>query len=145
MTSPRMALYWATSCGGCEVAVANLHELFLELAEQVELFFCPALVDRKKKDVEALPDAGLALTLFNGALRTDENVEMARLLRRKSRLLVAFGACAQAGGVPALSNRRPAGRPPADAVRRPARRVAPARAVAVCPRGCCTCRASTRP
>lgn len=84
--------------------MVNLHELFLELADEMELFFCPALVDRKKKDVEALPDGGLELTLFNGALRTDENVEMARLLRRKSQLLVAFGACAQSGGIPALSN-----------------------------------------
>ena len=48
--------------------------------------------------------ASLFLTLFDGAIRTDENLEMAQLLRRKSKLLVAFGACAQGGGVPALSN-----------------------------------------
>jgi F420-non-reducing hydrogenase small subunit len=101
---PKLALYWASSCGGCEVAVVNLHELFLEVCERYEFFFCPAFLDTKRSDVEALPDGGLALTLFNGAIRTDENVEMAHLLRRKSALLVAFGACAQCGGVPALSN-----------------------------------------
>lgn len=100
----KLALYWAASCGGCEVALANLHERFLELTQQLELFFCPAFVDTKTPEVRALPDGALALTLFNGALRTEENLEMARLLRRKSRTLVAFGACAQSGGIPALSN-----------------------------------------
>jgi F420-non-reducing hydrogenase small subunit len=66
--------------------------------------FCPCLLDTKKKDIEALPDGAIAVTLFNGALRTEENVEMARLLRRKSRLLVAFGSCAKGGCVPALAN-----------------------------------------
>jgi F420-non-reducing hydrogenase small subunit len=100
----RLALYWASSCGGCEIALANLHDLFLELTAQLELFFCPAFVDTKTKDVLSLPDGAIALTLFNGALRTDENVEMAQLLRRKSRVLVAFGTCAHCGGIPALSN-----------------------------------------
>jgi len=103
-SKPKLALYWASSCGGCEIAVVNLHQLFLELAEEFDLFFCPCLLDRKKRDVEALPNGALAVTLFNGAIRTDENVEMAELLRRKSKLLIAFGACAQAGGVAALSN-----------------------------------------
>jgi F420-non-reducing hydrogenase small subunit len=101
---PKLALYWASSCGGCEIAVVNLHELFLELTERFDFFFCPCLLDRKRKDVEALPDGALALTLLDGAIRTEENLEMAQLLRRKSRLLVAFGACAQGGGVAALSN-----------------------------------------
>ena len=103
-SKPKLALYWASSCGGCEVAVVNLHELFLEVAEEFDFFFCPCLLDRKKRDVEALRDNALAVTLFNGAIRTDENLEMAQLLRRKSRLLIAFGACAQGGGVAALSN-----------------------------------------
>jgi F420-non-reducing hydrogenase small subunit len=101
---PRLAIYWASSCGGCEVAVANLHERFLDLAERFELFFCPCLLDTKRAEVEALPDGALAVTLFNGSIRTDENAEMARLLRRKTQTLVAFGACAHTGGVPALSN-----------------------------------------
>ncbi len=101
---PKLALYWAASCGGCEIAVVNLHDRFLQLTERCELVFCPALLDTKKKDLAALPNGALAVTLFNGALRTDENVEMAQLLRRKSRVLVAFGACARSGGIPALSN-----------------------------------------
>lgn len=101
---PKLSVYWASSCGGCEIAVVNLHEKFLKLDEHFELVFCPCLMDTKKAEVEALPDATIALTLFNGAIRTEENEEMARLLRRKSQLLVAFGICSFQGGIPALSN-----------------------------------------
>jgi len=97
-------MFWASSCGGCEIALVNLHEKILEVDRHFDFVFCPCLLDTKTKDVEALPDGGLALTLFNGAIRTDENEEMARLLRRKSALLIAFGSCAAAGGIPALSN-----------------------------------------
>lgn len=101
---PKLALYWGASCGGCEVAVLNLHERFLEMAEQFDFFFCPCLLDTKKETIEALPDTAIALSLFNGAVRTDENLAMARLLRQKSALLIAFGSCAAEGCIPGLSN-----------------------------------------
>jgi F420-non-reducing hydrogenase small subunit len=101
---PKLAVYWSASCGGCEIAVANLHEHILDVAAHFDFMFCPCLLDTKKKDIEALGDGAIAATLFNGAIRTEENREMARLLRRKSRLLVAMGACAATGGIPALSN-----------------------------------------
>jgi F420-non-reducing hydrogenase small subunit len=86
------------------VAVANLHEHLLDVAEHFDFMFCPCLLDTKKKDIEALADGEITATLFNGAIRTEENREMAQLLRRKSKLLVAMGACAASGGIPALSN-----------------------------------------
>src|ERR1017187_7180808 len=61
-------------------------------------------MDTKIADVDAMPDESIAIILFNGAIRTEENEEMARLMRRKSQLLVAFGACSFQGGIPALSN-----------------------------------------
>ena len=110
---PQLSIYWAASCGGCEIAILNLHERLLDLDAAFDLVFCPCLLDTKKKDIEALPDRSIALTLVNGALRTGENREMARLLRRKSQLLIGFGACAHQGGIPALANLDPAGPLPA--------------------------------
>ncbi len=101
---PKLAAYWSASCGGCEIAIANLHEHILDVAAHFDFMFCPCLLDTKKKDIEALPDGAITATLFNGAIRTAENLEMARLLRAKSKLLIAMGACATSGGVPALSN-----------------------------------------
>jgi F420-non-reducing hydrogenase small subunit len=61
-------------------------------------------MDFKYKDLEALNDGEIAATLINGAIRMDEQEEMARLLRRKSQVLMAHGACAHLGGVPGLAN-----------------------------------------
>jgi F420-non-reducing hydrogenase small subunit len=101
---PKLAMYWAASCGGCEIALANIHEAILEVDAHFDFMFCPCLLDTKKKDIVALADGEIFLTLFNGALRTEENLEMAELLRRKSKLFVAFGSCAATGGIPALAN-----------------------------------------
>jgi F420-non-reducing hydrogenase small subunit len=101
---PKLSMYWASSCGGCEIALVNLHEKILEIAEHFDFFFCPCLLDTKYRDVEALDDGAIALTFFNGAIRSAENQEMAHLLRKKSRLLVAYGACSSGGCIPALSN-----------------------------------------
>ena len=101
---PTLAIYWASSCGGCEIAFANLHDRLLDLDARFQLVFCPCLMDAKTKDLRSMPDGGIDITLFNGAVRTKENEEMAALMRRKSRVLVAYGACAAGGGVPALSN-----------------------------------------
>jgi F420-non-reducing hydrogenase small subunit len=54
--------------------------------------------------VHGYPDDYIDLCLFNGAIRNAENEEMAHLLRRKSKVLVAFGSCAHEGCIPALSN-----------------------------------------
>jgi F420-non-reducing hydrogenase small subunit len=61
-------------------------------------------VDAKYKDVEAMPDGHIDVCLFNGAIRTEENEHLAHLLRRKSKVLVAFGSCAHEGCIPGLAN-----------------------------------------
>jgi F420-non-reducing hydrogenase small subunit len=101
---PKIGIYWCASCGGCEEAVVDLAEDILDLLDKVEILFWPVAMDFKKADVAAMPDGSLAVTLLNGAIRTSEQEEMARLLRRKSQLLIAYGACAHMGGIPALAN-----------------------------------------
>ncbi len=100
----RFAMYWASACGGCDIAVLNLHEAILDFAERFEIVFWPAVMDAKYTDVAALPDASIDVTLFSGGIRTQENADLARLLRRKSALLVAFGSCANEGCIPGLAN-----------------------------------------
>lgn len=110
MTGParhRLAIYWAASCGGCDISILNLHEAILDVAERFEIVFWPAAMDAKYADIEALPDASIDLTLFSGGIRSTENEHLARLLRRTSRILVAFGSCATEGCIPGLANLRP--------------------------------------
>lgn len=104
---PKFAMYWAASCGGCEIAVLNIHEKILDVDANFEVAFWPVAMDAKYKDVEAMEDGSILLTLFNGGIRTDENEHIAKILRKKSQILVAFGACAVDGGNPGLANLTP--------------------------------------
>ena len=104
---PKIGFYWCASCGGCEEAVVDFAEDILGVVEAVDIVFWPVAMDFKKKKVEAMPDKSIVATLLNGAIRTSEQEEMARMLRRKSQYLIAYGACAQLGGIPSLANQFP--------------------------------------
>ena len=101
---PKFAMYWAASCGGCEIAVLNIGERLLDVGAVFDIVFWPVATDFKYDDVRGYPNDYIDLCLFNGAIRTSENEEIAHLLRQKSKILVAFGSCASEGGIPALAN-----------------------------------------
>ena len=101
---PKLALYWASSCGGCEIAVLAIHEAILDVAAAFDIVLWPCVMDFKRKDIEALADGEIDVCLFNGAIRNDENAEWAHLLRQKSKVMVAFGSCASEGCMPGLAN-----------------------------------------
>ncbi len=101
---PKLALYWASSCGGCEIAVLAVHEKILDVAAAFDIVFWPCAMDFKISDVEALADGEIDVCLFNGAIRNDENEHMAKLLRRKSKVMVAYGSCSSEGSMPGLAN-----------------------------------------
>jgi F420-non-reducing hydrogenase small subunit len=104
MAKPKLALYWAASCGGCDVAVLDTNEKILDIANLCDIVFWPIAVDFKYHDVEAMQDGEIDLCLFNGAIRNSEQEKIARLLRAKSKVMIAFGSCACFGGIPGLAN-----------------------------------------
>jgi F420-non-reducing hydrogenase small subunit len=99
-----LAMYWAASCGGCEISTLNIGSHILDVDAAFDIVFLPCIADFKYEHVRAYDDGYIDLCLFNGAVRNEENEEMAKLLRRKSKVLVAFGSCASSGCIPALSN-----------------------------------------
>jgi F420-non-reducing hydrogenase small subunit len=103
-TKPKIAIYWCASCGGCEETVVDLAEDILGVVEALDIVLWPVAMDFKYSDVHAIPDGALLATLLNGAIRSSEQEEMARLLRRKSQYLIAYGSCAVTGGIPGLAN-----------------------------------------
>ncbi len=104
MPKPKLALYWAASCGGCEITILDIEEKIFDVAEFFDIVFWPCAMDFKYGDIESMEDNSIDITLFNGAIRNDENKYVAELLRRKSKLLVAFGSCASEGCIPGLAN-----------------------------------------
>ena len=99
-----LAIYWGAACGGCCVSVLDVHEQLFDVTAAANLVFWPIALDIKYADVEAMQDGFIDVTLFNGAVRNSENEHMAKVLRQKSKILVAYGSCAHLGGIPGLAN-----------------------------------------
>jgi F420-non-reducing hydrogenase small subunit len=100
----KLAIYWAASCGGCEISIFQIDAKILDVAAAFDVVFWPCATDGKVRDVERMADGEIDVCLFNGGVRTSEQEYMARLLRRKAKVLVAFGSCAQEGGIPGIAN-----------------------------------------
>ena len=47
----KLAMYWAASCGGCEISILNIHENILVVDEVFDIAFFPCIADFKTKDV----------------------------------------------------------------------------------------------
>ena len=101
---PKIAFYWCASCGGCEEAIVDLAEKILDVVAVADIVFWPVALDFKRRDVEQMPAASIFASFLNGAIRTSEQEEMAKLLREKSTYVISFGSCSQTGGIPGLAN-----------------------------------------
>jgi len=98
----RVAFAAGASCAGCDAALVDLCEGFLSLADGVEFVFWPIALDFKLEDLRRLEEVDVVM--YAGAVRTDEQEEIAKLLRKKAKVVVAVGSCACFGGVPSLAN-----------------------------------------
>jgi len=83
-------------CFGCHMSLLDLDERLFELAERVELDRSPLT------DIKELGDCDLGL--IEGGVCNAENVHVLMEFRARCKILVAIGACALNGGVPAMRN-----------------------------------------
>jgi len=83
-------------CFGCHMSLLDIDERILELVELVEFDRTP-LTDIKKV---GKCDIGL----IEGGVANAENVQVLREFRNNCDILVAVGACAITGGIPAMRN-----------------------------------------
>ena len=88
---------WLSGCSGCHVAVADLHEKLLNLVDEVEFVRIPVLADEK-----GYPKADIGI--IEGGVCNAENVHVLREFRKNCKVLIAIGACAINGGLPAQRN-----------------------------------------
>ena len=88
----KIGMYWASSCGGCDISLLEIGSRILDLVQVEEVAFWPCVADFKYESVAGYPDGHLDVCFFNGGVRNSEQEEIARLLRNKSRMLVAYGA-----------------------------------------------------
>jgi len=103
---PKIAIAWLGSCGGCDEAVVDINKDILKVAEATDIIFWPVALDFKYHHLEALGKGEIALSIINGNVRNSEHEEVAKLIRAKTRVVLAFGACACFGGTPGMANFR---------------------------------------
>jgi F420-non-reducing hydrogenase small subunit len=104
MGKPKIAICWLGSCGGCDEAVVDINEVLLGVAGAVDIVLWPVAMDFKYDRLRKMKNGEIVLGVINGHVRNSEQEEIAKLLREKSQLILAFGACACLGGTPGLAN-----------------------------------------
>lgn len=100
----KIAQYWGAGCGGCDVALLDIDAKILDVHAIAQVVFWPIGFDGKLKEIEAMPDKSITVSFYNGAIRNSENEHVAKVLRQKSVVMIAFGSCACFGGTPGLAN-----------------------------------------
>ncbi len=103
---PKAAIYRLMGCGGCDEAIMDLNDLILRVAEAYDIVIWPMAMDTNYDRLQAMKDGEIAFSIVHGSIRNSEQERMARLLRKKSQLVLAFGACACFGGMPDLADLR---------------------------------------
>ncbi len=85
-------------CAGCVSSLLNAGNAILEiLLEDFKIFYSPTFMDLRE-----IPEVDLAIV--EGGVRTEEDENLIREVRAKSRILVALGMCATHGGITSLGN-----------------------------------------
>jgi NAD-reducing hydrogenase small subunit len=93
----RLATVWLAGCSGCHMSFLDLDEWLFELAKVADVVYSPIM------DVKEFPQ-NVDVTVVEGAVANEENLETIRKVRERSRLVVALGDCAITGNVTSLRN-----------------------------------------
>jgi len=108
----RIATTSLSGCFGCHMSLLDIDERLLELAGLVEFDRSP-ITDIKHCSQHC------DVALIEGGVCNAENVHVLRELRANSKILVALGACAINGGLPAQRNHLDVGKCLSQAYRTP--------------------------
>ncbi|MFZ6020841.1 MAG: NADP oxidoreductase [Chloroflexota bacterium] len=98
MSKPKVASDWMAGCAGCHMSLLDMDERIIQIAELVDLRSTP-ITDLKHPD-----ESGVDVGILEGGINNTSNEEVAKMMRKRCKILVALGDCAVFGGVPAMRN-----------------------------------------
>jgi len=105
MSKPKVAYYLAGGCAGCDISLVDTGDLLVDVLNELDLvFFAPTLIDAKYEDLISMPDGSIDIGFFSGNVRNKEHEHMAKVMRDKCKILIAFGLCACTGCIKGLVN-----------------------------------------
>ncbi|MDO8804825.1 MAG: cytochrome B [Elusimicrobiota bacterium] len=97
MTKPKIAFFDLSCCEGCQLQLANMGELLLDVLELVDVVEFREVMSEKW-------EGNFDVALVEGSVTDDHSEERLKAIRGRSKVLVAFGACAATGGVNGMKN-----------------------------------------
>jgi sulfhydrogenase subunit delta len=97
MAKPRAGFYAITGCQGCLLSVIFNEDEILDIVKALDIVAFPFI---KGKNSEGPLD----LCFIEGTVVSRDDLQMVNRLRERSKVVIALGACACHGNVPALRN-----------------------------------------
>lgn len=94
---PRLAVWKFASCDGCQLSLLDCEDELLALADAVHIAYFP-------EATRAAMNGSYDISLIEGSITTPQDAERILDVRKRSRTLIAIGACAVSGGIQALRN-----------------------------------------
>lgn len=94
---PRVATVWLDGCSGCHMSLLDLDERLLDIFERSDLVYSPLV------DVKDYPE-DVDVCLVEGAVSSEDDLHKIRLVRERTKTIVAFGDCAVTSNVPGMRN-----------------------------------------
>jgi sulfhydrogenase subunit delta len=94
---PKLAVWKFASCSGCQLSLLDCEDELLTITKRLEIAHFP-------EASRAILKGPYDLSLVEGSITTPLDAERIHKVRRASKILVAIGACATAGGIQALRN-----------------------------------------
>jgi len=98
MAKVTIATDWLAACAGCHMSLLDIDERIVPLLELVEFTSSPVT------DLKHPPASGVMVGILTGAISNTHNIEVARRMRSRCKILVAVGDCATFGGIVACRN-----------------------------------------
>jgi NAD-reducing hydrogenase small subunit len=98
MAKVTIATDWLAACAGCHMSLLDIDDRIVPLLELVEFTSSPVT------DLKHPPASGVMVGILTGAISNTHNIEVARRMRSRCKILVAVGDCATFGGIVACRN-----------------------------------------
>ena len=99
MKKPRIAFFDFTGCEGCQLNKLNFENELLDIIKLVDIVEFREAMDDQAEEYD--------IAFIEGSISTPNCIERIHDIRRRSKILVALGACAVTGGINALRNIHP--------------------------------------
>lgn len=93
----RIATAWLDGCSGCHMSILDMDEKLIDLAGKFDLVYSPIM------DTKEFPE-NVDVTLVEGSVNNTRNRDHIKVIRGRTKFLVALGDCAVTGNVPSMRN-----------------------------------------